>query len=63
MSSVLHCKQLSKSYQQGEIETHVLDGLDLTVEKGEYSLLWEAQGVVKVLFFTSCWCLRFTYFR
>ncbi len=50
MSSVLHCKQLSKSYQQGEIETHVLDGLDLTVEKGELLAIVGSSGCGKSTF-------------
>ena len=50
MSSVLHCKQLSKSYQQGKIETHVLDRLDLIVEKGELLAIVGSSGCGKSTF-------------
>ena len=50
MSKVLHCSQLSKSYQQGEIETKVLDNLDLTVEKGELLAIVGSSGCGKSTF-------------
>lgn len=50
MSSVLHCKQLSKSYQQGDIETKVLQSLDLEVEKGELLAIVGSSGCGKSTF-------------
>lgn len=47
MSSVLHCSQLSKSYQQGDIETKVLNNLDLKVEKGELLAIVGSSGCGK----------------
>ena len=50
MSKALHCHQLSKSYQQVGIETKVLDGLDLTVEKGELLAIVGSSGCGKSTF-------------
>jgi len=50
MSKALHCIQLSKSYQQGDIETKVLDGLNLTVEKGELLAIVGSSGCGKSTF-------------
>ncbi|GAA6171131.1 lipoprotein-releasing ABC transporter ATP-binding protein LolD [Colwellia sp. KU-HH00111] len=50
MSKVLHCSQLSKSYQQGDIETKVLDKLELTVEKGELLAIVGSSGCGKSTF-------------
>jgi lipoprotein-releasing system ATP-binding protein len=50
MSKVLRCCQLSKSYKQGEIETQVLDGLTLDVEKGELLAIVGSSGCGKSTF-------------
>ena len=50
MSKALHCSQLSKSYQQGDIETKVLDNLDLTVDKGELLAIVGSSGCGKSTF-------------
>jgi len=50
MSNVLHCSQLSKSYQQGDIETKVLNNLELTVEKGELLAIVGSSGCGKSTF-------------
>lgn len=50
MSKVLHCSQLSKSYFQGEIETPVLDKLELTVDKGELLAIVGSSGCGKSTF-------------
>ena len=50
MSKVLHCKQLTKSYKQGDIETQVLKNLELTVEKGELLAIVGSSGCGKSTF-------------
>jgi lipoprotein-releasing system ATP-binding protein len=50
MSTVLRCCRLSKSYKQGEIETKVLDGLTLDVEKGELLAIVGSSGCGKSTF-------------
>ncbi|MBL4940461.1 MAG: lipoprotein-releasing ABC transporter ATP-binding protein LolD [Colwellia sp.] len=50
MSNVLHCHQLSKSYQQGDITTKVLDNLTLTVAKGELLAIVGSSGCGKSTF-------------
>ncbi|MGL1959406.1 MAG: lipoprotein-releasing ABC transporter ATP-binding protein LolD [Colwellia sp.] len=50
MSKVLHCCQLSKSYQQGDIETKVLKNLNLTVNKGELLAVVGSSGCGKSTF-------------
>jgi len=50
MSKVLHCSQLSKSYKQGEIETRVLDDLELSVDKGELLAIVGSSGCGKSTF-------------
>jgi lipoprotein-releasing system ATP-binding protein len=50
MSKGLHCQQLSKSYFQGNIETKVLDGLDLSVEAGELVAIVGSSGCGKSTF-------------
>lgn len=50
MNNVLQCKQLSKSYQQGNNVTHVLNELDLTVEKGELLAVVGSSGCGKSTF-------------
>jgi len=50
MSKGLLCQQLSKSYFQGNIETKVLDGLDLSVETGELVAIVGSSGCGKSTF-------------
>ena len=50
MSKVLHCSQLSKSYKQGDIETTVLNNLELTVKKGELVAIVGSSGCGKSTF-------------
>ncbi|RHW75020.1 lipoprotein-releasing ABC transporter ATP-binding protein LolD [Colwellia sp. RSH04] len=50
MTKVLHCSQLSKSYKQGDIETPVLNQLDLSVEQGELLALVGSSGCGKSTF-------------
>jgi lipoprotein-releasing system ATP-binding protein len=50
MSKGLHCQQLSKSYFQGNLETKVLDGLDLSVEAGELVAIVGSSGCGKSTF-------------
>ena len=50
MSKVLHCSQLSKSYQQGDVETNVLNNLELSVERGELLAIVGSSGCGKSTF-------------
>ncbi len=50
MSNGLRCHQLTKSYFQGDIETNVLNGLDLTVEAGELVAVVGSSGCGKSTF-------------
>jgi lipoprotein-releasing system ATP-binding protein len=50
MSSVLQCRQLAKSYHQGNIKTNVLNGLELTVETGELLAVVGSSGCGKSTF-------------
>jgi len=50
MSKVLQCCQLSKSYKQGDIETKVLNNLELNVEKGELLAVVGSSGCGKSTF-------------
>ncbi|PKI16889.1 lipoprotein-releasing ABC transporter ATP-binding protein LolD [Colwellia sp. 12G3] len=50
MSKVLQCRQLSKSYIQGDIETKVLNDLELSVDKGELLAVVGSSGCGKSTF-------------
>ncbi len=50
MSKGLQCKQLRKSYFQGKVETPVLHGLDLSVEKSELLAIVGSSGCGKSTF-------------
>ncbi|TYK65539.1 lipoprotein-releasing ABC transporter ATP-binding protein LolD [Colwellia echini] len=50
MSKVLECTGLSKSYKQGDIETHVLNNLALSVEQGELLAVVGSSGCGKSTF-------------
>ncbi|MBL0711320.1 MAG: lipoprotein-releasing ABC transporter ATP-binding protein LolD [Colwellia sp.] len=49
-NKVLQCKELSKSYFQGNIETPILDKLELSVEKGELLAIVGSSGCGKSTF-------------
>ena len=42
--SILTTKNLKKIYGSGESEVHALDGVDLTVEKGEFVAVGGSSG-------------------
>jgi lipoprotein-releasing system ATP-binding protein len=44
MSEVLHCKDLSKRFHDGELDVEVLRGVDLAVSKGETLAIVGASG-------------------
>jgi len=50
MSEVLRCTQLTKIYQQGEIESNVLDKLELSVKQGELLAIVGSSGCGKSTF-------------
>lgn len=50
MNDVLHCKNLCKSYIQGQNETTVLDGLELSVKQGELVAIVGSSGCGKSTF-------------
>ncbi len=50
MNDVLLCRQLSKIYQQGDIETSVLSQLDLQVKQGELLAIVGSSGCGKSTF-------------
>lgn len=50
MSKVLQCCHLSKSYKQGDIETKVLNDLELSVDKGELLAVVGSSGCGKSTF-------------
>lgn len=50
MTQVLQCRQLAKSYKQGDIETQVLHQLDLSVEQGELLAIVGSSGCGKSTF-------------
>jgi len=63
MSKVLQCCHLSKSYKQGDIETKVLNDLDLSVDKGELLAVVGSSGCWEKYLFTPHWRFRFAKFR
>lgn len=43
-SPIVQFKAVTKVFRQGDIETHALRGLDLTVDRGEFVALWGPSG-------------------
>ena len=41
---ILETRNLRKTYGQGEARIHALDGVDLTVEKGEFTAIVGTSG-------------------
>ena len=52
--TILETKSLRKIYGSGEAEVHALDGVDLTVEKANFSPLWAPPVPANPPFFI-CW--------
>lgn len=42
--SFIQCKQLTRIYRRGEVELRPLDGLDLTIQQGEFLILMGPSG-------------------
>jgi len=43
-SGILQCRQLTKRYQQGDLDVDVLKGVDLTINVGERVAIMGASG-------------------
>ena len=47
MSSFVELKDVKKTYQMGEVTIHAVDGIDLTIEKGEFVVIVGPSGAGK----------------
>ena len=50
MNNVLQCQKLTKTYQQGDEKTRILDALDLTIQEGELVAIVGRSGCGKSTF-------------
>jgi putative ABC transport system ATP-binding protein len=48
--NIIEIKNLTKTYKNGPLETHVLKGLDLTVREGEFVAIMGKSGAGKSTF-------------
>ncbi|MFP4016626.1 MAG: ABC transporter ATP-binding protein [Halanaerobiales bacterium] len=55
--SLLELKKVEKIYQQGKIEVPALKGVDLTVEKGEFTTIFGPSGSGKTTMLNMIGCL------
>jgi putative ABC transport system ATP-binding protein len=47
MSTIIHAQHITRSFESGNIVTHVLKGIDLTVESGEFIAIMGKSGAGK----------------
>ena len=55
--SLLELNKVKKSYQQGKIEVPALRGIDLTVEQGEFTIIFGPSGCGKTTLLNMLGCL------
>jgi putative ABC transport system ATP-binding protein len=47
MSAFVSCKNVTKTYQMGEVSIHAVDGIDFSIEKGEFVVIVGPSGAGK----------------
>lgn len=57
MAALIELKGITKTYQQGDIKTQVLHGVDLTIEEGEFVAIMGASGSGKSTLMNILGCL------
>ncbi|GAJ14685.1 unnamed protein product, partial [marine sediment metagenome] len=55
--SLMELNKVKKSYQQGKIEVPALRGIDLTVEEGEFTIIFGPSGCGKTTLLNMLGCL------
>ena len=55
--SLLELRNVKKIYQQGKIEVPTLKGIDLTLEKGEFTTIFGPSGSGKTTLLNMIGCL------